>query len=71
MAPGTKLRITFVGYKPAVVSAKNGMKVVLEENSNVLQGVEVVAYGTQKKVTVTGALSSIKGEEIVRTPVLR
>lgn len=69
VAPGTKLRITFVGYKPAVVSAKNGMKVVLEENSNVLQGVEVVAYGTQKKVTVTGALSSIKGEEIVRTPV--
>lgn len=68
-APGTKLRISFVGYKPQVVTARNGMKVVLEENSNVLQGVEVVAYGTQKKVTVTGALSSIKGEEIVRTPV--
>lgn len=68
-APGTKLRISFVGYKPQVVTARNGMKVVLEENSNVLQGVEVVAYGTQKKVTVTGALSSIKGDEIVRTPV--
>lgn len=25
VAPGTKLRITFVGYKPAVVSAKNGI----------------------------------------------
>lgn len=34
-----------------------------------LQGVEVVAYGTQKKVTVTGAISSIKGEDLVRTPV--
>ena len=27
-----------------------------------LQGVEVVAYGTQKKVTITGAISSVKGE---------
>ena len=69
VAPGTKLRITFVGYKPMVVEAKNGMRVTLNEDSNVLQGVEVVAYGTQKKVTVTGALSSIKGEELVRTPV--
>ena len=69
VAPGTKLRISFVGYKPQVVEAKNGMRVMLNEDSNVLQGVEIVAYGVQKKVTVTGALSSIKGDEIVRTPV--
>ena len=30
--------------------------------------VEVVAYGVQKKVSVTGAISSVKGEELTKTP---
>ena len=34
-----------------------------------LAEVEVVAYGVQKKVTVTGALSSVKTDDLVRTPV--
>ena len=66
---GAKLKITYVGYDTQTVSARNGMKVTLAENSTVLQGVEVVAYGVQKKVTVTGALSSVKGEDLLRTPV--
>lgn len=67
--PGTKLKVSFVGYDPMIVIAKDGMKVTLKENTNNLQTVEVVAYGVQKKVTVTGALSSVKGEELTRTPV--
>ena len=67
--PGTKLRISYIGMKTVEVPAKQGMKVVLQDDSNMLQGVEVVAYGTQKKVTVTGALSSVKSEDLVRTPV--
>ena len=67
--PGTQLKISFVGYKEQVVKAANGMKVILQEESTMLQGVEVVAYGVQKKVTVTGALSSVKAEELTRTPV--
>jgi TonB-linked SusC/RagA family outer membrane protein len=68
-APGTQLKITYVGYKEKVVKASKGMKIVLEEESTMLQGVEIVAYGVQKKVTVTGALSSVKSEDLVRTPV--
>ena len=67
--PGTKLRITFVGYTPAVVEAKDGMTVQLATDAVALQGVEIVAYGVQKKVTVTGALSSVKSEDLTRTPV--
>ena len=67
--PGTKLRISFVGYKTVTVDAKNGMRVILEEESTMLKGVEIVAYGVQKKVTVTGALSSVKNEDLTRTPV--
>ena len=67
--PGAQLKISFVGYKEKIVKAANGMRVTLEEESTMLQGVEVVAYGVQKKVTVTGALSSVKSEELTRTPV--
>ncbi len=67
--PGTKLTISYVGMKSQTVTAANGMKVTLQDDSQVLEGVEVVAYGVQKKVTVTGALSSVKNEDLVRTPV--
>ena len=69
VAPGTELKISYVGYKELTVKAAANMKITLEEESTMLQGVEVVAYGVQKKVTVTGALSSVKSEDLVRTPV--
>ena len=69
VAPGTQLKISYVGYKELTVKAAKGMKITLEEESTMLQGVEVVAYGVQKKVTVTGALSSVKAEDLTRTPV--
>ncbi len=67
--PGTQLVISYVGYETMTVAAKDGMRVQLKSDAVSLQGVEVVAYGVQKKVTVTGALSSIKNEDLVRTPV--
>jgi len=67
--PGAMLKISYVGYETQTVAAKNGMVVTLVESSNTLAAVEVVAYGVQKKVTVTGAISSVKSEELTRTPV--
>lgn len=68
--PGTKLKISYIGYEDMQVVAKDGMKVQLKASGAVnLKAVEVVAYGVQKKVTVTGALSSVKSEDLVRTPV--
>ena len=67
--PGTQLKISYVGFKDALVKAANGMKVTLQEEATMLQAVEIVAYGVQKKVTVTGAISSVKSEELTRTPV--
>lgn len=66
---GVRLKISYVGYDAQTIVARNGMKVVLAENSTMLQGVEVVAYGTQKKVSITGALSSVQSDDLVRTPV--
>lgn len=67
---GTKIKISYIGFEETTVTATNGMRVQLKPSSAVqLGGVEVVAYGVQKKVTVTGAISSIKNEDLVRTPV--
>ncbi len=67
--PGTKLRFSYIGYDPMTVAAKDGMKVVMKSGATSLDAVEVVAYGVQKKVTMTGAVSSIKNEDLTRTPV--
>ena len=68
--PGQKLKITYIGYDDMIVAAKDGMQVKLKVAAGVeLQGIEVVAYGVQKKVTVTGAISSVKSEDLVRTSV--
>lgn len=68
--PGAKLKITYIGCDNMVVAAKDGMKVQLKSSGAVsLNTVEVVAYGVQKKVTMTGAISSVKSEDLVRTSV--
>lgn len=67
---GQKLKITYIGYDESIVAAKEGMKVQIKTSGAVsLNTVEVVAYGVQKKVTMTGAISSVKSEDLVRTSV--
>lgn len=67
---GTKLKISFIGYQDQEVVVKKGNKltIVLEDDSQMLGEVQVVAYGVQKKVSVTGAISSMKGDDLLKTP---
>ncbi|WP_308759561.1 carboxypeptidase-like regulatory domain-containing protein, partial [uncultured Bacteroides sp.] len=67
---GSKLQISFIGYKEQVVPIKKGigLNIVLEEDAQMLGEVQVVAYGVQKKVSVTGAISSMKGDDLLKTP---
>ena len=51
--PGTQLKISYIGCVSQTVAAKNGMNVTLKDETTSLKAVEVVAYGVQKKVTVT------------------
>lgn len=68
--PGQKLKITYIGYDESIVAAKEGIKVQMKTSGAVsLNTVEVVAYGVQKKVTMTGAISSVKSDDLVRTSV--
>lgn len=49
------------------VAGQREIKLALEEDLQSLDEVVVVGYGTQKKVTLTGAVSSVSNEEIVTT----
>ncbi len=63
--------VSCIGYRDASFTVGSGSTydVILEEDSETLEGVEIVAYGVQKKVSVTGALSSVKSDDLLRTPV--
>jgi len=59
-----------VGYVKQEITLNNKTVInvqLLEDNAN-LDEVVVVAYGTQKKATLTGAISTVGAEDIVRTP---
>lgn len=68
---GATVVVSCIGYKDYEfrIDSKSVYAITLQEDTEALEAVEVVAYGTQKKVTVTGALSSVKSEDILRTPI--
>jgi TonB-linked SusC/RagA family outer membrane protein len=66
----TTLVFSFVGYKPFTIDVTNrtSLDVSLEGDIASLEEVVVIGYGTQKKRDVTGAITSLKGEEIANLP---
>lgn len=66
------LIISFIGYtsKEVAVGSQTEINVSLEADVQQLSEVVVVGYGTQKKASITGAISSISAEEISTQPVI-
>lgn len=64
-AKGT-LVVSYVGYKDVEVMAANNQRIVLQEDNSLLDEVVVVGYGTQKKVTLTGAVGMVQGDEVLK-----
>ena len=64
------LQFSFLGFTPVekAVGSQRIINVTMREAVSALDEVVVVAYGTQKKVTVTGALSSINNKELLKSP---
>tara|TARA_R110002050_G_scaffold274106_2_gene418379 strand:- start:3823 stop:6978 length:3156 start_codon:yes stop_codon:yes gene_type:complete len=70
VAQGTTLKISFMGYKPTnlVISGdQTNFDITLKEEDIMMDELVVIGYGVQKKVTMTGAVSSIKSDDIVTT----
>ena len=68
-AGAQELQITYMGYKSKTVKITSGnILVKMEQDNQLLDEVVVVGYGTVKKRDLTGAVSSVKSEDIVRMP---
>lgn len=68
--PGQKVTVSFIGYeKRTVTLTRTGVRVVLNDDANMLDEVQVIAYGTQNKVTATGSTATVSAKELTRTPV--
>ncbi len=66
----TTLVISFVGYEMQEVQVGNtaAITVVLKELRSEIDNVIVIGYGTQKKSDLTGAIVSVSGEQLSKTP---
>ena len=70
VAKGATLEISYVGYKTVIVKAESTpMHIVLKEDSEMIDEVVVVGYGSQKKVNVTGAVGMVNSEVLEARPV--
>lgn len=65
------LIFSYVGYleKEVSVGSQTSIDIKLEPDLSELDEVVVVGYGTQRKIETTGAIASIKSDELVQTPV--
>lgn len=66
------LVFSFVGFRTKEILIDKvipELNVIMEEETSALEQVEVVGYGTQRKVSVIGAISTINVEELKSTPV--
>ncbi len=68
--PNALLRVQFLGYKTTDVLAQHGspMSIVLEDDSQNIEEVVVVGYGTQKKVNLTGSVTALGSEDLDGIP---
>lgn len=64
---GAKLKVSYIGYndQQITVSNSNSYTIILKEDTESLDEVVVVGYGTQKKVNLTGSVATISSDKLV------
>lgn len=69
VSDNSMLEVSYVGYQTQSVKAISGknLAVTLKEDTELLDEVVVVGYGVQKKVNLTGAVASIKSNDILKS----
>ena len=68
--PGAHLNVSYVGMltKTISVTGKSFLNITLTEDSKTLEEVVVVGYGTQKRVNLTGAISTVSSKDLIDRP---
>lgn len=62
------LLISYVGYQTQTIKlgGKTSIRVTMQEDAELLDEVVVVGYGTQKKASLTSAITQIRGDETLK-----
>ncbi|WP_308777103.1 TonB-dependent receptor [uncultured Bacteroides sp.] len=68
--PKSTLVVSFVGFKTQEipVNGKTSFNIILKEDTEVLDEVVVIGYGTARKSDVTGSIASVGGEQLREVP---
>ncbi|MBP5675897.1 MAG: TonB-dependent receptor [Bacteroidales bacterium] len=67
---GATLEVSCIGYATQAVQVTGRtLTVRMEPESRLLEDAVVIAYGQQKKVTITGAVSAVGSDELLKAPV--
>ena len=67
---GARLRVSFIGYQTVEAKASNDMKVTLADDSNLLEEVVAIGYGSVKRKDVTTAVSSVSTKDLDVRPIV-
>ncbi len=67
---GEQLEFSSIGLKTVIVKVNNQstINLAMEEDVEALSEVVIIGYGTQRKADLTGAISTVKAEDIEKTP---
>lgn len=70
---GDVLQFSYVSFKNQVITVgeSNTIDVSLEEDTNTLDEIVVIGYGTQKRKNLTGAITKLKNEKLDQIAVAR
>lgn len=68
---GAELLVSCIGYaeKNVPTNGRSRIDVVLQEDQKILDEVVVTAFATQKRVNVTGAITAVTGDDVIKAPV--
>ncbi|MHB8207609.1 SusC/RagA family TonB-linked outer membrane protein, partial [Mucilaginibacter sp.] len=72
VTPTADLSFSSLGFKTQLIHVNNQttINVTLQEEDRALNEVVVVGYGAQKKINVTGSISTISGDDMIKRPVV-
>jgi TonB-linked SusC/RagA family outer membrane protein len=66
--PGTIITVSSIGYLSRDIALGDNNRIIMTSQASNLTDIIVVGYGTQRKASVTGAVSTVKSDDLIRTP---
>lgn len=66
---GSIIEVSYIGYTTQSITVNDAspLNIILKEDAETLEEVVVVGYGVQKKANLTGAVTSMKSDELVKS----